>query len=506
MIKRIITVLLTLAITACGAACSPDKPSKPRTAVEYTRSEDGMIIATPAEDAEIVLHNPDMGWVLYDNYIISKTESPASELCALYGYDFPGVDNVMLKFTWADIEKEQDVYDFEEFDFIYDYWTKRGKTVSVGMSADSLLWYGQYGRGIPDYVIKALPGNKVQNRKYPENQTLTYNTCDANEPFYQKRLEKFLKACDAHFKKSGRTVDYIDLRGYGLWGEWHQGYIYSSLEKKRTALEDVMRIWSESFPDSWLALSYSYDPDDHTKSYSTPGMYEDYLYWSAYDLAMNYGNITLRRDGAGGAVQYNERIFCSDVFSTLSRGPFTSEGAGGYDGREGAERILKDGLTLHPNYFTIIGWANMQALEFITIETDLFEQGLREMGYRFVVSEFKYNETLKAGKEAAFISSWANRAVGRAERDYGLYAVLANENGKVMYEFPLGSSGCSQWVKGMDYTLELKTEIPKNVRKGDYKLGIRMVDKKTGRDIELPLLKACEDDRWYEMGPVTIVK
>lgn len=489
-------VILSILVSAC---------SKYGTGVNYRIKEDGKVTAYPTEDQSVVLHNPDMGWVLYDNFVISKRESPAYLNCPIYGYDFPGVDNVMLKFTWADIEKEEGVYDFTEVDIIYDYWTSRGKTLSLGMSTDSLLWYGLSGTGVPMYVTEKMPPDKIQVRDYIGNNSLKYKTCDASDPYYQERLSSFLKECDKHFKETNRPMDYIDLRGYGLWGEWHQGYQYKTLETKRQALDDIMRIWSESFPDSWLALSYSYDPDEPNQNYSNAQYYSKYLEWSAFDLAMEYPNITLRRDGAGGAVQNNERIFCENVFNMLERGPFTSEGAGGYENRESAMNIINDGLTLHPNFFTIVGWANAQAKDFIELEPDLFNYGLMQMGYRFAPYFIEYDETIYRGNETIVSSQWVNRAVGRAIRDYDLVAVLTDDDGKKKHEWIIGSTGCSKWIKGSKYDIELSVVVPEWVKRGKYNFCIAMYDQKTQRYIGLPIKTENDSDKeFYKIGPVTV--
>ena len=65
-----------------------------------------------------------------------------------------------------------------------------------------------------------------------------------------------------------------------------------------------------------LALSYSHDPDGPKELYSGPWNkfdstftqnYDEYLRHSAFDLALQKPNITLRRDGAGGAGRQIER-------------------------------------------------------------------------------------------------------------------------------------------------------------------------------------------------------
>jgi hypothetical protein len=500
MMKYFAKLLVVILLCSMFAGCAEYSKG-----MIYQKKEDGTVKSFPTEDQITVLHNPDMGWVLYDNFIISKNESPAYINCPTYGYKFPGVDTVMLKFTWADIEKSEGAYDFSGYDFIYDYWKHLGKDVTCGMSTDSLLWYGLSGTGVPGYVLGKMPQEKVKTRDYIDNSSLKYKVCDASDPYYMQRLVAFLTACEDHFQKTNRPMRYIDLRGYGLWGEWHQGYQYESIEAKRKALDGVLKAWSEAFPKSWLALSYSYDPDEPQVNYTDPNKITKYLEWSAFDLATKYSNITLRRDGAGGAVQSNERIFCADIFKTVVRGPFTSEGVGGYTDKSSAENILNDGLTLHPNYFTIIGWANEQAKSFIEQEPDLFNYGLMTMGYRFVPNFVEYNGEVQNGSELKVTSQWLNRAVGKAARDYELKAVLTDAKGNKKYEFSLGATGSEKWIQNKKYDVINKATVPSEIKAGEYNFCLAMYDKVTKRYINLAIKnKEPQQGQYYVIGPIKI--
>lgn len=464
----------------------------------------------PIEDTQTILHNPDLGWIFYDNYIINPRESTASEKCALYGYDFPGVETVILKYTWADIEPTKDAYTFEKFDYIYDYWKSRGKRVELGMSVDSLLWYGENAIGVPKYVVEALPEESVQHRVHvtsynPNPKEFPYDVCNANEPYFMERMKAFLKAMADHMTETGRTATYIDLRGYGLWGEWHQGYKYETLEEKREALDKIMEAWCSAFPDAWLALSYSYDPDEPVRSYNEKEYYHEYLYWSAFDLAKKYPNLTLRRDGCGGAIQKNERIYCEEMFAPLDRGPFTAEAAGGYSGYNQSKWIIDDGLTLHPNYFTIIGWANQGAKDFIEKEPELFRFAHNNMGYRFVATQVTYPDAITRDGELELTATWLNRAVGRAARNYSLQAILTNGAGEKVATIDLGETGCSKWVKGGEYTETLAGKVPGDLTPGAYQINIAMLDPKTGKHILLAIEGKQDENPWYSLGEITVL-
>src|SRR5688572_9126871 len=77
-----------------------------------TCSPASVITVTPPVDDEAVLHNPDMGWVAYENYPVDPNPGGSSNLVTIPNENFDGVDHVAIMFSWADVEKEPGKYDF----------------------------------------------------------------------------------------------------------------------------------------------------------------------------------------------------------------------------------------------------------------------------------------------------------------------------------------------------------------------------------------------------------
>src|SRR6476469_4699877 len=201
----------------------------------------------PEEDREAVLSNPDMGWVLYENYPLDQSaESPT--LAALPGETFPESAAVAIMFSWQDIEHQHDVYDFSNVDFAYDYWRQRGKSIQLRISTETLVWWSSRnppaGKGIPDYVLAGIPAEQKQER---ESDGHKQSYVDARDPFYLERLRKFLEATATHYSGK-RAVSLVDLRGYGKWGEWHSGYRYATDADRHAALSTIIDGWSAAFP------------------------------------------------------------------------------------------------------------------------------------------------------------------------------------------------------------------------------------------------------------------
>jgi len=96
-------------------------------------------VVVPKELPDVVLHNPDMGWVLYENYPLDQDPHGSSTLILLPNEKFAGVDSVAIMFSWQDVEKSPDNYDFTKVDFAYDYWAQRGKAIQLRVSSETLL-------------------------------------------------------------------------------------------------------------------------------------------------------------------------------------------------------------------------------------------------------------------------------------------------------------------------------------------------------------------------------
>lgn len=209
-------------------------------------AEVARIIVSPKELPDAVLHNPDMGWVLYENYPLDQDPQGSSTMLLMPNENFSGVDSVAIMFSWQDVEKFPNKYDFSKVDFAYDYWAYRGKAIQLRLSSETLLWWTNRtppaGRGVPEYVLEKLSAGEKQSR---ELLGLNYVVVDARNPYYRERLTSFLRTVNEHFSEK-RPVTLIDLRGFGVWGEWHTGFKYAGLEQRRDALKGVIDIWSST--------------------------------------------------------------------------------------------------------------------------------------------------------------------------------------------------------------------------------------------------------------------
>ena len=461
----------------------------------------------PEEDTHAVLHNPDMGWVIYENYPLDPDPHGSSTMLGLPDESFPDADAVALMFSWADLEKREGVYEFDALDRAYDYWRKRGKSIQLRSSTESLVWWANRnppaGTGIPDDVLAGIAPDQQQTRKM---EGIPYVVVDARNAYYQRRLVAFLQQVAHHFGRE-RRVSLVDLRGFGVWGEWHTGFPYPDLAARRVGLKTILTAWATAFPDHMLALSYSYDPDGPKTLYAgsnrrldpaCTNSYQDFLRYSAFDHALKFKNITFRRDGCGGAVHSNERALNEEAFRE-GKAPMFCEFAGGYasakqDGSNWVAWMVDDALSLHPNYINLLGWQGDDARNFVRERPDLVAHGLRTMGYRLVPIRIEYPKVMVAGKRFAILFEWKNQGVGRALRDFELQVLAQGTNGVLEAAGPQ-IIPTSAWVAGGSYTVKYHGRFD-SLPPGWRGLCFAVRDPVTGRRIALPLKRVVGEKQY----------
>jgi len=488
-----------------------DQPAQ--TGISASRQEiEDWVHVTPREKEDAILHNPDMGWVLIENYPLDRSPGGSSTLVTLPGEDFPDLDCVALMCAWSDIETSEGVYDFTHVNRAYDYWKARGKRMHLRISAAGLLWWPDSGLGTPKYLLDRLLPERKQTRHAMGND---YIVVDARDASYLGRLRRFLEAVLENFSKE-RPVDLIDLRGFGLWGEWHSGFQYPSTEERRQALCSIIDAYSEAFPNHYLALSYSYDPDappetwsGTTKAFDSAEThhYEEFVRFSAFDHALDKPNVTFRRDGCGGTVHSNERKFAETVFARLDKGPLTCEFFEGYPYfRDGGswwnpDRALDDALSLHPNYIVVLGWQTHQAKQFVQERPDLIARGLKAMGYRLVPVELSWPARIRSSHPFTLRTRWVNRGAGRAVADFALEVTVKDAAGAVLFNHDAGKLDTSRWIEGGSF--DATHEIPASgIGGGEYLLFVALRDPRTNRTIQLPLDR--EESGAYRIGKIAV--
>lgn len=372
-------------------------------------------------DNQKVILNPGMGWVMHTS--IEKGYKDHNEFDP-----HPYIQVVALLSSWAKIEKEEDVFDFQDLDDAVEKWASLGKQIHLRISTDPMI-YRNEALGVPDYVFdkyqvpyqtKVIYG---LNAKFP----------DYLHPIYLKRVSNFVDQLVSRYHTNKHVV-LMDLRGYGEWGEWHSGYMHGSVEAHVMALRTLIQTWDNACKGRIpLALSGSYEwRREQSLSLFSPNSYKQFLFFSGFDYALSKSkNITFRRDGVGGALKYYDYELFQTYFEHHHHHPLTTEFFIAYDrqkesidGVRGyfAEDALEEALSLHPNYMMLM-W---DSASFFRERQDLIEHGLKRVGYRLLPTEVMVDiedDMIKIEH------TWENHGVGRLYETHECRFIIEYENG-----------------------------------------------------------------------------
>jgi hypothetical protein len=180
--------------------------------------------------------------------------------------------------SWHELETEQGVYDWSYVNAIFNDAIMNKQKISLGiMTQHPGQQSGPVANGAlmayPLYLHNLMQNDLVNNRDYisPFENIWVPNY---NSNFYLSRFEALLQALSNHLNNSSYqgilykdVLSYIDIRGYGSWGEWNMVGVANSLQDypagRRPLSSSLIRIidaHKNAFPNNPLvALIAAFD-------------------------------------------------------------------------------------------------------------------------------------------------------------------------------------------------------------------------------------------------------
>ena len=501
----------TLGLLSLGMACvlvlvtgslmmANNSPKKNNSVGEgwYMLSEnaDKTVTTNPIETDE-ALTNPGMGWLLIDTALDEFIDAGSSG-------DYPLVSYVSIMSSWNELEPEEGKYNWSLVDKSIEEWTKKDKHIKFRISTDDFPYYTRVAKGVPDWLVEQ--GVPVKSDYYQE---FMLRFPDANNKLYQEKLKNFM---NAFVEKYGDNphLTLVDLRGYGLWGEWHSGYTYDTEAERKSALKSIFDIWYDAWsPKKMLSMNYSHEWRSFVVNGKRPTTYEEYLAYSVYDHVLTKdNNICWEREGFYGAMEPNEWRLNEATFNDGK--VQVAEIAAGYsdlamksieDGIDHHAKALDECLRGHPNYITIFGWDKKgSAPDFYSERQDLIIKGLNNMGYRFVPYNVTYRPEVKSGETASISLNLKNLAVGRCHEDAALELSLWDNTGKKASA--LSDIKLLDVIKESDASGKVEIAVPAGL-KGQLTLKSAIVDKDGKPVIRMPL-KGRDSESYCPIGSISV--
>lgn len=462
------------------------------------------IVTVYPQEIDSVLHNPDMGWVFIDNAIPGHNDEGRTG-------SYPDIDNVAVLSDWAEMEPTEGNYNWTMVDNAINYWVGQGKRIHFRMSSDTMVIipYAGYQNGCPQWLYDA--GVPYQTRA---EQGYNIKFPDYTNSLYMPKLTNFVSAW-ANRYKGNVNLDLVDLRGYGMWGEWHSGHDFTGITQRESYLQQIIDAWYNAWgQQKILALSNSYEwRTDMVPNCANPSTYTDYKAWSKFDYAFTKPKLVPRRDGVSGAMLQWDSKLLMDYFRANYKLPVTLEFFGKYSdyNQQGGfagyncETALNEALYMfHPNYMTMWGWdGDSGARDFYDNGKYWLDFGAKWMGYRFVLTKASYPQIVKPGETFTLDQTWINRAVGRCFNKYPLKVYLTDTNGNTIWSGSDNNFDQTGFVRGENYNIASHFTLPSNISAGTYDLRIAMVDGSGNPKIKLAIASMDSSTR-YKIGTITV--
>ncbi len=433
---------------------------------------------------ECRLRNPCMG------FIYSGAESPPDLADVHY-----------LTVTWGELEPSEGDFrwDLPLLSDAFSNAARRGMRIALRV----ITSFQNHPWATPRWVHELGVG------RFPIDLSATFDQHDIFEPewwhpVYGKKYAAFIAALGKEF--DGREgLDYVDIRSYGVWGEGHRYSTTVPWPEQQVPKRDLLVRFTDhylaAFKRTPLAVSMARDKD-------TP-----YPEGTAIDHALAHG-CWMRRDGFGLFLAPEE---IREMQAHWKTSVLIAENGLAYrDHVLGKvrrfwepdslpiplERAFDEMLEMHCNYIPFgWGWPDWQTIRW---RPDLLKRAWLRMGYRFVVSEARFPESVRRGEEVSLETEWTNLGVGRLPIPHPLAVYLVDVTGVAREVFVDESFDQGAWYADEPHPFAHRFMVPRDLPAGEYRIAVALIDRHTRRPAIALALEADDAERRYLLGSITV--
>jgi len=457
---------------------------------------------------KIPLENPDKGWYHHfpDNsikrYIIHKD----SDLL-----DFPGMDHIYIRLSWAYLEPKEGRFDWEIIDTIINKWTGKGLKVSFRISCkESSTDRIEQQFATPKWIMEA----GAQGGYYRMGQKVGPDgpwEPVFDDPIFLEKLEKFLRAFAKRY--DGKPwLRYVDIGSVGDWGEGHC-WAGSRIDLTFAQRKIHIDLYLKYFKKTQLIITDDFvfslnNLEDRSKlhqyikkngiSYRDDSPLVNGLFDEGYSKTF-----TVR------SPEYFEDVYRTKptVFELEHYGKVKSQGNWYADagspiskyapGKTGADFFRGSLNLLHATYIGYHGYAH----EWLADNPELTVELLNKCGYWYFLDQVKLPELMKAGSKNILEMVWMNKGVAPAYKKYALKLRLV---GSKTIDVEL-ESGNTNWMPDSVRDEKYIVKIPKGTPAGEYELRLKLFSHKENKDVFLALdPNLLDKNNYYKIAAIKI--
>ena len=412
-----------------------------------------LVIRPQVDDA--MLLNPGKGWVQY--YGPDKT----------YTKDFIGVG--YTRCCWADIEPQENQFDWRPIDGFLKTFKSCGKKISFGVMSISTGIGKEYVT--PKWVFDAgADALAIPDKSSPTGKQYIPRHWD--DPVFVKKLREFVAALGQRYDGSP-DIAFLDIRSYGNWGEGHVGFLGVDLAPPEIYKTHYLQPYITAFPHTQLIVPWG------------NGGYN-----SIYDWAVTQG-AGMRRDGILSRWSKDG----SECLRAFGHRPAVFEYCDGYKATKQAGYWSTDLLMKYiqagkPSYMQ---WDPMIFEE----NRDFCLKLGNKIGYHFILQQATVPDKIRPATPFQLQWQWLNDGIAYLYEPCTVALALLDEHDHVVQRQWLTGSKPQGWKPDEPQTETLTVTFPA-LPAGSYKLAVGLFLSKDDAHPAYRLgIKGRTDTGWY---------
>lgn len=461
----------------------------------FSQNPDNLTIVKPT-GIDDVLTNPGIGFMTFQRFN-GDTLNAGSGWTEGFPIDYQDFDGDLTnenhpsttiaywRIYWKFMEPEMGKYRWDMIDKALEVAEQRGQTL--------LIRIAPYGTGpekdVPDWY-REMVGPET-NFKY--NNPVNKWAVDPEDPRYAKYFGGLIRAMGERYD-GHPDLEAVDLSIVGAWGEGAGSELLS-----REAREVLVDSYTESFVKTPLIALLM---DEKTNKYANENIS---VGWRVDCI----GDLGFWADEQNGWTHmydfYPRAIIEYGVEDSWKQSPLSFEICGtfttwrdkqGY-GRDEVKYIFDESLKWHMSSF------NAKSSPVPEEWSDLVDDWLKKMGYRFALRRFTYPPEVKQNGKLAFTSWWENKGVAPCYKDF--IPAIRLKSGKNEAVMILPDVNLKEWLPG-DIVFDDAVFVPLGLPIGTYDVQIALVDRLKHQPRINLAIEGKVGEGWYQLGKINVIK
>jgi hypothetical protein len=451
----------------------------------------------------------------------------------IYNVATPRLDEY-YRFQWYQFETAEGVYDWSEFDKQIDSAIVKGKKFSFGImpafsdaeSGHRLEFDGGFA-SYPEYLHDLMQSETIKDWKTTGHGDTTANDSSKymwvpnwNSTYYLSRLLALNTALNAHINSSSysgvaykNALGYIDIRGYGNYGEWHEIFIvndstqhppgtWATIATKKAIIDAHIN----GFPNFPLvAMIATFDAYWLNAVMNAPQ-----LGYYALTATNNWGKIGWRKDSYGALDGYlpyylelNNRLEDDNGNpqpTSLIMDRYKYARIVGEPVKGGDYTIMPASMRLY--HTTSFGNGNYGALDSAMVDSIRLASKLA--GYRIILDSGSITTTITPGSNFVVTLNWKNTGLAPTYEYWRATYELKNGGGTTVWSANSGFQLKFFLPNNTDSVYTDSLTLPGNITPGNYNLNLIIKDS-TGFRAPFPLaITGRNGDGSYTLKNITV--